>query len=158
MNLVEDILEKIDEDYSKDKTPLEAKLNELNLRKVEYEKKLNILDEKYLSGELEVVNFNRLTSKLQSEIDEITDVIEKVDREISRLQSKVDINANMVVKILGNFNELFDLADEQEQKELIRSIIREIHVSKDRKELKQISLWIGDDICLPATKERRTLP
>lgn len=158
MDLVEDILDKIDEGYKRDKTPLEANLNELNLRKAEHEKKINSLDEKYLAGELEVANFNRLSSKLQSEIDEMTEMIEEVERELTKLQSRVDINANLVVEILANFNKLFDLADEQEKKELIRSIIKEIHVSKDRKELKQISLWIGEDICLPAKKERGTVP
>lgn len=42
MDLVEDILDKIDEGYKRDKTPLEANLNELNLRKAEHEKKINL--------------------------------------------------------------------------------------------------------------------
>ncbi|ERM15772.1 hypothetical protein P615_07190 [Brevibacillus laterosporus PE36] len=50
----------------------------------------------------------------------------------------------MVVEVLKDFDSLFEVADDQEKKVLIRSIIKSVHFSTDRKKLERISLWIGE--------------
>lgn len=157
MNLVDEVLEKLELDSLQDKRPLELQLNEL---KMQLEKKtimLDSLDENYLLGELDANNFNRLSSKVQEEIDEINEMLAKKERELGRLNFGTQINSKMVIELLKDFDSLFEVADDQEKKVLIRSVIKEIQVSKDRKKLERVSLWIGDDICLPANNKRRTV-
>ncbi|WP_409176440.1 recombinase family protein [Brevibacillus fortis] len=157
MNVVDDVLKKLEEDSLQDKRPLELQLNELKLQAAKQTKKLDSLDKKYLLDELDANTFKRLSSKLQQEIDETNEMMVKVERELGKLNNGTQINTKMVIELLKDFDRLFEVADEQEKKVLIRSVIKEIKVSKDRKKLERVSLWIGEDICLPANNERRAV-
>lgn len=84
-------------------------------------------------------------------------MLTKKERELDRLNFGTQINSKMVIELLKDFDSLFEVADDQEKKVLIRSVNKEIQVSKDRKKLERVSLWIGDDICLPAKSERKAL-
>lgn len=68
MNLVDEVLEKLELDSLLDKRPLELQVNELKTQLEKKTKMLDSLDENYLLGELDANNFNRLSSKVQEEI------------------------------------------------------------------------------------------
>ncbi|MNC56274.1 hypothetical protein D3C75_1058570 [compost metagenome] len=158
MDLVDEVLNKIEEDVSQDKQPLELRYNELKLKVENKTKQIDSLDERYLNGEISSDNYNRLITKAQSELAEVNELLAKTERKLARLDYGSQINSQMVVEILKDFDSLFEVADDQEKKVLIRSVIKSVHVSTDRKKLERISLWIGDDLCVPASCERRTVP
>ena len=157
MDLVDEVLNKIEEDVSQDKQPLELRYNELKLKVENKTKQIDSLDERYLNGEISSDNYNRLITKAQSELAEVNELLAKTERKLARLDYGSQINSQMVVEILKDFDSLFEGADDQEKKVLIRSVIKSVHVSTDRKKLERISLWIGDDLCVPASCERRTV-
>jgi site-specific DNA recombinase len=157
MDLVDEVLNKIEEDVSLDKQPLELRYNELKLQVEKKAKQIDSLDERYLNGEIGSDNYNRLITKAQSELAEVSELLAKTERKVARLNYGSQINSQMVVEVLKDFDSLFEVADDQEKKVLIRSVIKSVHVSTDRKKLERISLWIGDDLSVPASCERRTV-
>ncbi|NKI20355.1 hypothetical protein HFN20_03740 [Paenibacillus dendritiformis] len=157
MDLVDEVLKKIEEDVSQDKKPLELRYNDLKLQVEKQTKRIDWLDERYLNREINSDDYNRLITKEQSELAKAYELLAKTERKIARLDYESQINSQMVVEILKDFDSLFETADDQEKKVLIRSVIKSVHVSTDRKKLERISLWIGDDLSVPASCERRTV-
>ncbi|WP_159883423.1 hypothetical protein [Paenibacillus puerhi] len=157
MDLVDKVLNKIEEDVSQDKLPLELRFNELKLQVENKTKQIDSLDERYLNGEISSDDYNRLITKAQSQLAEANELLAKTERKLTRLDHGSQINSQMVVEILKDFDSLFEVADDKEKKVLIRSVIKSVHVSTDRKKLERISLWIGDDLSVPASCERRTV-
>lgn len=70
MDLVDEVLNKIEEDVSQDKQPLELRYNELKLQVENKTKQIDSLDERYLNGEISSDNYNRLFTKARSDLAE----------------------------------------------------------------------------------------
>ncbi|MED3282577.1 recombinase family protein, partial [Bacillus thuringiensis] len=67
------------------------------------------------------------------------------------------INKEEVIYALGNFNKLFKIVNDEEKKLLIRSLIREVQMEANRKDVKEITFWFLPSSVLPSNKVRRTV-
>lgn len=114
------------------------------------------LDNDYFEGNIESSTYNRLMNELQLEINKLKRNIRESEREIIKNDSI--INKEEVIHVLTNFNKLFKIVNDEEKKLLIRSLIREVRMEANRKDIKEITFWFLPDSILPSNKVRRTLP
>lgn len=150
-NLISEIREgnnTLNEDYVKD-----LKIYKQQLKKA-YEKRSK-LDNDYFSGDIEVTTYNRLMKRLQDEINQLELNMRSMESKMDN--HNTDLTEEAIINTLENFNDLFDKADGKEKKLLIRSLIKEIHVEENRKDIKKITFWFSSVDVLPTNKERRTL-
>lgn len=73
MDLVDEVLNKIEEDVSQDKQPLELRVENKT-------KQIDSLDERYLNGEISSDNYNRLFTKARSDLAEANEPLAKTER------------------------------------------------------------------------------
>ncbi|MFJ8531687.1 recombinase family protein [Bacillus sp. NPDC094106] len=113
------------------------------------------LDNDYFEGNIEGSTYNRLMNELQLEINKLKRNIRESESEITRNDSM--INKEEVIHALKNFNKFFKMVNDEEKKLLIRSLIREIQMEENRKDIKEITFWFLPDSVLPSNKVRRTV-
>lgn len=113
------------------------------------------LDNDYYEGNLESSIFNRLMSDLEKEIDRLKRNIRRAESEITKNESS--INKDEIIYTLKNFNEFFEIVSDEEKKLLVRSLIKEIQMEENRKDIKKITFWFSSDSVLPSNKARRTV-
>jgi site-specific DNA recombinase len=129
------------------------------------EEQLN-LDKQLLSGDkgLKIEHYNRISDRIQERIDELNENIAYIERQIERNDSNNNINKEIIIDTLRNFEVLFEKANGEEKKLLIRSLIKNVEMEKDRKEIKSIAFWFSEGNGpippndLPPGKVRRTVP
>ncbi|MCI2253595.1 recombinase family protein [Domibacillus sp. PGB-M46] len=155
--IMDSIVKKLDFDKQKS---IELLVKETNI----YQSKLNAvldkqlkLDNDYFESKIEVPLYNRLSSRLQVEIEDFQEKIKKQKREIKKLSNNTTIDKEAVLAALVNFNEIFYKADDEEKKVLVRTLIKEIKMEENRKEIKEMTFWFFSERVLPSNKEWRTI-
>ncbi|WP_245208069.1 hypothetical protein [Sediminibacillus dalangtanensis] len=134
--------------YAKD-----IKIFKQQLQKL-YDKRTK-LDDDYFNDDIETTTYNRLMNALQERINEVEHNLRSLE---SKLDShNIELDEESIIYTLKNFNKLFDQADGKEKKLLIRSLIKEIHVEENRKDIKKITFWFSSVDVLPSIKTRRTV-
>ncbi|MEK5104936.1 recombinase family protein [Cytobacillus sp. FSL M8-0252] len=121
-------------------------------------------------NEEEEKNYNLMLRQTVKEREELEKRIESYEVYIKNHSTALNINKDLVLEALKDFDELYAIADSKTRKVLLRSIIKKIDLTKDRKGIDSITLWFeeGDtplppppsiffgDI-LPVNEERRTV-
>lgn len=155
--IVKSVIEKIDNDKQHNFEPL---VKELKV----YQSKLNSLldnqaklDRDYFGNKIEASNYNRLSKNVQFQIEEFQQKVIQQKREIEKLSSSI-IDKEVVKNALLNFNELFQKAEDEEKKMLVRALIKEIQMEENRKDIKRITFWFFSESALPSSKGSRTVP
>jgi len=103
---------------------------------------------------LNIETYNRLSQKITEEKNNIKATISKID---VRPQSEVYVSDEIVKRALENFEEIFNKASYEEKKELLRTVFDEINVTKDRKELKDVTITFSNANFLPYSEIRGTV-
>lgn len=116
------------------------------------------IDIQYNEGVLNVRSYNRLIEEVDDEIEKLEKQINELNREIEVNSPLTSISANMVKEAFENFNSAFEAASDEDKKMLIRALIREIHVTVDRKEIKNISFWFFNTDGFPSNESGGTVP
>lgn len=98
-----------------------------------------------------------MSNDLQIQIDEFKKKVNGQKRVIEKTSAQNNINKEVVVAALHNFNELFHRADSEEKKMLVRALIKEIEMENDRKDIKKVTFWFSSESVLPSNKESRTI-
>ncbi|WP_249704709.1 recombinase family protein [Bacillus zhangzhouensis] len=140
--------EKVNETHIADKKIFRRQLNKAL-------DKRSKLDEDYFAGELKSSTYNRLMNDLQKEIDTLESNIRKSQSKIS--SNERSVNKDEVIYALKNLKKLFEIVSDDEKKVLVRSLIKEIQMEENRKDIKKITFWFSSDNVLPSNKVRRAL-
>lgn len=113
-----------------EKRRYEAKLNEILTTKEYLEREIDNqpLDNKHRDRIIKDLT-KRLYGMYDS-IDEIEQKIKDVNLRISGIKNN-EITIEKVFKILANFNDLYDIISDQEKKELLAYLIKEIHLYEE---------------------------
>ncbi len=95
--------------------------------------------------------YNLMLNQTVGEREEIEAKVHEHEIFIKNHSSNLTITKDQIVTALRDFDELFQIADYKTQKVLLRSIIKRIDLSEDRKSIKSITLWFeeGDDTPSP---------
>lgn len=94
--------------------------------------------------------YNSMLSKVVEEKEEIEKRIEEYDIYIKNNSSSININENLIVKALQDFDGLFEVADNKTRKALIGTLIKKIEMENDRETIKSITLWFEEENNLPS--------
>ncbi|WHY34215.1 recombinase family protein [Cytobacillus firmus] len=155
--IVNQIIKKLDGDKQNGFEPL---IKELEIYQSKLEERLakqKKLDKDYFDNNIEASLYSRLSISLQSEIDRFKQKVNVKKQEINRLSNKEDIDKEIVMAALLNFNELFHKATNEEKKMLVRSLIKEVRMERNRKEINKITFWFSSDNALPSKEGGGTL-
>lgn len=160
--IVEDIMNRLRREESHGVAVLKKDLDiqQTNLKKLlDWQEEL---DNKYFCCEINAAQFNRLSTKNEEEIEKAQQAIAYLEREIDKLQVKVNLNKETIIEALQNFEELFNGATNEEKRALLRALIKEIHMESDRKSIKNIVFWFSEDdsfskFALPDSELGRTV-
>lgn len=155
-NYVNEIIENLKKEKNKSTTGL---LRDLKIQTTELKKlqdKQQKLDNDYFNG-LSPATYNRLSEQTQEHIDKVQVIISNIEREIDKMNIDYDINMETVIEALTNFNELFDLASNEEKRALLKALIKRIEMEPNRKDIKRIVFWFSDVIALPQSEVGRTV-
>ncbi|MDI4707173.1 hypothetical protein, partial [Pseudoalteromonas shioyasakiensis] len=130
------------------------KLKELKLelrKKVIEHDKLTRLGRKALDegDEDSVIGYNSMLAEVVKEMNKIEKRIEEYEIYIKNNSTSVNINENLIVKALHDFEGLFEVADNKTRKALIGTLIKKIEMENDRETIKSITLWFEEDNDLP---------
>jgi len=68
-----------------------------------------------------------------------------LERQIGKMKSKLELNKDMIIDALNNFEVMFNSATNEEKRALLRALIKEIHMKADRKKIKNIVFWFTED-------------
>ncbi|MDN4093767.1 recombinase family protein [Brevibacillus agri] len=155
-NLINEIITKIEKDRTLDTSELKQNLSIQKRELLKLEDRQKKLDADYFSG-LSPDTYDRLSIQLQKEIKNTKEVIANIEREIEKITSGLNIDKELVIEALKNFEQLFDSASNEEKRQLVRSLIKRIEMEPNRKDVKTIVFWFSEDNGLPVNKERRAL-
>ncbi|KUP24379.1 recombinase [Paenibacillus sp. DMB5] len=121
------------------------------------EAKLLKAENEYENDEITASTFSRLSDKYHVKIDELDKSIAILNREIEKINHSNSVSTEVISEALINFNELFGIASAEEKKALIRSIVKEIQMEQNRKDIKKITFWFSSILGLPSGEMRRTV-
>lgn len=151
--IVESVLEKIEkqsaDEVSGIRNSMIITVGSLEKKKGHLEKLTRDYYEEKLSPEV----YSELSEELRHNIKELSEKKFKIEKEMEEKQSNSIITKEMVIQALRSFNELFQVATNEQKKELIRAIIKKIEVEPNRKDIKKITFWFDydDDLLLSKT-------
>lgn len=155
----EDIFNKLINELNKENNKdNEVYINEIsNLKKLLNRalSKRSKLDNDYFDEKIDSGTYTRLINNLNVEIDMLETNIRKAESEIQVNDSS--INKDELLYALKNFNKLFSIINDGEKKLLIRSLIKEIKMEINRKDVKEITFWFSSAPSLPSKKVSRTV-
>jgi site-specific DNA recombinase len=114
------------------------------------------LDDDYFEGIIESGTYNRLMIEIEKKIKELEKCIKKSENEIVSNEAKV--GKDLIFNTLKNFDQFFSLVSDEEKKLLVRSLIKEIKMEDNRKDVKEITFWFSSNSSLPSSKVSRTVP
>ncbi|EMI11391.1 recombinase family protein [Anoxybacillus gonensis] len=154
-DIVKEICEQINSDKSNETADLKQQLTlqQKELKKLENQRKK--VENDYLQGELDVRVYNKTMLSIQNKEDELNEVIRNLEMQLEKQSSTFNINEDLVIEALSNFENLYDTADNETKKMLLRSIIKSIEVDPNRKEIKSIVFWFLEN---NASFENNDLP
>lgn len=153
--ILTELLKELNSDNEKENDIIKKDLNSFKKQLKKATDKRTKLDNDYFEGILESRNYNRLMGDVQKEIEQLERNIRKTESEISG--NKPLIGKEQIIIALKNFNEFFVKVSDEEKKLLVRSLIKEIHVKENRKDIEEITFWFSSAISLPSSKGSRTV-
>lgn len=153
-SIISGVLDNIERDRTEEVQEYVDKLKELKLelrKKVIEHDKLTRLGRKALDegDEDSVIGYNSMLAEVVKEMNKIEKRIEEYDIYIKNNSTSVNINENLIVKALHDFEGLFEVADNKTRKALIGTLIKKIEMENDRETIKSITLWFEEDNDLP---------
>ncbi|HFK1424863.1 MULTISPECIES: recombinase family protein [Bacillus cereus group] len=156
-NFIEEVLKKLisNETNSGENLVTDIELFEKELKK--QKAKREHLDDKFFDESITVENYNRLVEKVNQSIESLEKKIITLKSELEEKSPLIDVKPNELKKFFNDFNKAFQVATSEQKKTLVRSLIKEIIVTPDRKDIKHISFWFFDDDDLPSNPSRRTV-
>lgn len=173
-NIIEGVCQNIEEKRSEDilnySKELEFMRKELK-DKLEEEANLLLKARQAIKekNKQEEKNYNLMLQQTVGEREELEKRVEEYDIYIRNHSTSLNINKDLIMAALKDFDGLYEIADNKTRKVLMRSIIKKIELNPDRKTIKSITLWFeeGDtpppppsiffgDV-LPVNDERRTV-
>lgn len=154
---MDEIFARFEKEETKDSSNLLKELSmiqkDLKIRK----DRLGKIEMDYENEELSATAYSRISDKIQLEIAELEKTILNLKREIEKNNTGNNISKELIIEALSNFNELFGIASAEEKKILVRSIIKEVEVEHNRKEIKKVTFWLSLNDDLPSNKTRGTV-
>lgn len=154
-DIFNDLLDELNSDNNELNEGIKADLKFIKRQlKKSYDKRSK-LDNDYFEGNLVSSTYNRLMSDLEKEFEKLERSIRKLESEINRNESS--INKDEIIYTLKNFKKFFAIVTEEERKLLVRSLIKEIQMDENRKDVKEITFWFSSVLSLPSNKVSRTV-
>lgn len=89
-------------------------------------------------------NYNLMLFQTVGEREELEKRIEEYNVYIKNNSPTINIDKELIMVALKDFDKLYDIADNQTRKVLLRSLIKKIEMNKDRKTIKSITLWFEE--------------
>lgn len=156
-NFLEEVLKKLRSNETSSGASLitDIKLFEKELKK--QKAKQEQLDNKFFDESITVENYNRLIEKVNQSIESLEKKVRALKSKLEEKSPLADVRPAELKKFFTNFNEVFGVATNEQKKALARSLIKEIVVTPDRKDIKHISFWFLDGDDLPSNPLKRTL-
>lgn len=155
-----DVLNALIKELGKDnvvaKEAYQAEINLYKKKQKELIERRSKLDEDYFMGNIESTTYNRLMIGIEKQIKDIERGIRRLEQEITSNEEKVD--KDLILDTLKNFEQFFALVSDEERKLLIRSLIKEIQMEENRKDVKEITFWFSSVPSLPSNKAGRAVP
>lgn len=163
VDVVNEVIEHLTNEKHADTSGLLAqiKANKKELKVLTEE--LEVIDRDYRNKEITAKTHGRLTKKIEVEIDSIEGMIIDLEKQYEKITSTYSINENVIKQALANFNELFAEASNDNKKSLVRSLIKQIEMEPNRKEVKRVVFWFSEgnafskNDALPESEGRRTV-
>jgi site-specific DNA recombinase len=167
-NSIEQKRTEVIQDYQREMETLKIELK----KKTEEEAGLLARARKAITekNEQEEKNYNLMLNQVIGEREEVEKRVEEYEIYLKNHSSTLNINKELIIAALKDFDELYEIADSKTRKVLLRSIIKKIDLNNDRKTVKSITLWFeeGDDNTpsppsiffgesFPVNDERRTV-
>ena len=151
-NILNGLIKELNKDSSKENEVLTRDVDKFKAHLKKVINKRSKLDNDYFEGELNSGIYNRLMVDVQKEIEQLERTIRKSEDEIS--ENKAAIDKEQVIYILKHFNEFFEKVNNEEKKLLMRSLIKEIRMNENRKDIEKMTFWFSPVLSLPSNKER----
>jgi site-specific DNA recombinase len=156
IDLVRDIFTEINRGASYKREQAEESLQRIKTEQKKVSTQLNKVDNDYMTEKIDIDSYQRIIGILMERKKKYDDKQKKTETLLSK--APVIIEENQVVEMLMNFTELFETAANEEKKLLIRALIKEINMNKDRKGIKDITFWFSPaKSYLPSDKTGRTV-
>lgn len=156
-DVVEQIIEKIEHERSHDTAELSVQhsvqlkeLNRLQKRKEDFNQGL-------LSGTMQAEAYNEAIIAVNKKIEEAERTIHVIQVGLEKKSANYAINKELIIEAMQNFEVMFEIADNEEKKQLIRALVKRIEMEPDRKSLKSIVFWFSEDNALPLNDMRGTV-
>lgn len=102
--------------------------------------------------------YNEAIIAVNKKIEEAERTIHVIQVGLEKKSANYAINKELIIEAMQNFEVMFEIADNEEKKQLIRALVKRIEVEPDRKSLKSIVFWFSEDNALPLNDTRRTIP
>lgn len=165
-DLINEVISKLESEKKSDVAELASDLALLKREIKKSKEEQSNLDKQLLSGDkgLKIEHYNRISDLIQERINELKLNIANIERQIERNDSNYILNKEIIINTLKSFDTLFEKANGEEKKLLIRSLIKNVEMEQDRKEIKSIAFWFSEGNGpippndLPPSKVRRTVP
>ena len=161
--IVNEVIEKITRDKKSDTHEIQAQIKaykrELKKKQVELDK----IDKDYFAKALSAKTYGRLSESIEMEVENIKGLIADLEKENEQIKLFYSLDEKIVLEALNNFKELFEDTSNENRKTLINSLIKNIEMETNRKDIKRISFWFLEDntptsgFALPKGKGRRTI-
>lgn len=156
-DIVDQIINRLEHDRNYDTA-------ELNVQHAAHSKELKKLCKKkeeinqsLLNDTMQAEAYNEAMLAVNRKIEESEAVIHTLNIDIEKKTAGFDINEALIIEALQNFEMMFQQAENQEKKKLIKALIKKVEVEADRKQLKSIIFWFSEDNALPSSDTWRTV-
>lgn len=154
-------------------TLLDELIKEINSNSIEANKELNDditkynkqlrqlidkrskLDQDYFDNIIDSSIYNRLVLQLESEYKAVEETLKDSEKQVNRNMDLV--SKDQIIYVLKNFNSLFNTVTNEEQKLLIKTLVKQVKVEENRKDIKEIDFWYIPSNVLPSNKMRGAL-
>src|SRR5699024_8082925 len=113
------------------------------------------LDQDYFDNIIDSSIYNRLVLELESDYKAVEETLKDSEKQVNRNMDLV--SKDQIIYVLKNFNSLFNTVTNEEQKLLIRTLVKQVKVEENRKDIKEIDFWYIPSNVLPSNKMRGTL-
>src|SRR5699024_2822377 len=119
-------------------TLLDELIKEINSNSIEANKELNDDITKY-NMQLRQLIDKRSKLELESDYKAVEETLKDSEKQVNRNMDLV--SKDQVIYVLKNFNSLFNTVTNEEQKLLIRTLVKQVKVEENRKDIKEIDFW-----------------
>jgi len=162
--IINEILEKISNDKNTDTAEMQKQIKALRKELRKQKKEQDTLDEDYSNKHITAKSYGRLPEKIENEVERLQGIINDLEKQYEKILLTYSIDEKIINEALANFNELFVDASNENKRILIRSLIKQIEMEPNRKDIKRIVFWFLEDSALslknalPRNEPRRAVP